>query len=174
MGMPNMSSMGQGPMAGPPQLAGGPQLQMNGTTASAIHALPASLPGQSSSSALTQKLAATQDSDVRRTMLGKPLCFCFPTSLIMTTGDDMQTLLHVASTVFFVGVRCYASQAKAQRLFRDILHADCSSLWSVCRPYTRWCKQPQMLDLCPQLSNDFDLLDTTLQDQRCRRQSYRL
>lgn len=73
MGMPNMSSMGQGPMAGPPQLAGGPQLQMNGTTASAIHALPASLPGQSSSSALTQKLAATQDSDVRRTMLGEEL-----------------------------------------------------------------------------------------------------
>ncbi len=63
--------MGPGPMAGPPQMAGGPQLQMNGTTASAIHALPASLPGQSSSSALTQKLAATQDADLRRTMLGE-------------------------------------------------------------------------------------------------------
>lgn len=53
-------------------MAGAPQLQMNGTSASAIHALPASLPGQSAS-ALTQKLAATQDSDQRRTMLGKSL-----------------------------------------------------------------------------------------------------
>ena len=70
---PNMSSMGgQGPMGGGPS-GPGPQShpQMNGTTASAIHALPASLPGQSSSSALTQKLAGTQDSDLRRTMLGE-------------------------------------------------------------------------------------------------------
>lgn len=70
---PNMNSMGgQGPMGGGPS-APGPQAhpQMNGTTASAIHALPASLPGQSSSSALTQKLAGTQDADLRRTMLGK-------------------------------------------------------------------------------------------------------
>ncbi len=74
MGMPNMSSVGPGPMAGPPQMAGAPQLQMNGTSASAIHALPASLPGQSAS-ALTQKLAATEDSDLRRTMLGKFLVF---------------------------------------------------------------------------------------------------
>ncbi|KAA6418584.1 MAG: poly(A) binding 8 [Trebouxia sp. A1-2] len=72
MGMPNMSSVGPGSMAGPPQMAGAPQLQMNGTSASAIHALPASLPGQSAS-ALTQKLAATQDSDQRRTMLGEEL-----------------------------------------------------------------------------------------------------
>lgn len=70
---PNMNSMGgQGPMGGGPS-GPGPQShpQMNGTTASAIHALPASLPGQSSSSALTQKLAGTEDSDLRRTMLGK-------------------------------------------------------------------------------------------------------
>lgn len=69
---PNMNSMGgQGPMGGGPS-GPGPQAhpQMNGTTASAIHALPASLPGQSSS-ALTQKLAGTQDSDMRRTMLGE-------------------------------------------------------------------------------------------------------
>ena len=70
MGMPNVNSTAQGPTSGTPQLAGAPQLQMNGTSASAIHALPASLPGQSAS-ALTQKLAATQDSDVRRTMLGE-------------------------------------------------------------------------------------------------------
>ena len=64
--------MGGGP-SGP-----GPQShpQMNGTTASAIHALPASLPGQSSSSALTQKLAGTQDSDSRRTMLGEHVILC--------------------------------------------------------------------------------------------------
>lgn len=57
--------------AGMPQHMGGsPQLQMNGTSASAIHALPNSLPGQSSSSALTQKLAGIEDPDQRRTMLG--------------------------------------------------------------------------------------------------------
>ena len=70
---PNMNSMGgQGLMGGGPSGPGPqPHPQMNGTTASAIHALPASLPGQSSSSALTQKLAGTQDADMRRTMLGK-------------------------------------------------------------------------------------------------------
>lgn len=57
--------------AGIPQHMGGnPQLQMNGTTASAIHALPTSLPGQSTTSALTQKLAGVEDQDQRRTMLG--------------------------------------------------------------------------------------------------------
>lgn len=71
----NMNPMGgQGHMGGGPSGPGPqPHPQMNGTTASAIHALPASLPGQSSSSALTQKLAGTQDGDLRRTMLGKPL-----------------------------------------------------------------------------------------------------
>ena len=69
----NVNSMGgQGPMGGGPS-GPGPQThpQMNGTTASALHALPASLPGQSSSSVLTQKLAGTQDGDMRRTMLGE-------------------------------------------------------------------------------------------------------
>ena len=60
-----------GMCAGMPQHMGGsPQLQMNGTSASAIRALPNSLPGQSSSSALTQKLAGIEDPDQRRTMLG--------------------------------------------------------------------------------------------------------
>ena len=77
MGMSNVNTAGQGAMAGTPQLAGAPQLQMNGTSASAIHALPASLPGQSAS-ALTQKLAATPDSDSRRTMLGKSAQFHLP------------------------------------------------------------------------------------------------
>ena len=63
---------GEGPMGGPGSLVGGPShAQLNGTSASAIHALPTSLPGQSSSSALTQKLASTQDLDTRRTMLGE-------------------------------------------------------------------------------------------------------
>ena len=58
--------------AGVPQHMGGsPQLQMNGTSASAIHALPTSLPGQATTSALTQKLAGVEDHDQRRTMLGK-------------------------------------------------------------------------------------------------------
>ena len=63
-------------MGSNPQLQGGPHAQLNGTSASAIHALPASLPSQSSSSALTQRLAATQDPDQRRTMLGE---FCVNT-----------------------------------------------------------------------------------------------
>ena len=73
MGGPNMSSMGApGPMnSSPNMLRGQSQPQMNGSTASAIHALPASLPGQSSASLLTQKLATTQDKDARRTMLGE-------------------------------------------------------------------------------------------------------
>ena len=58
-------------MGSNPQLQGGPHAQLNGTSSSAIHALPASLPSQSSSSALTQRLAATQDPDQRRTMLGE-------------------------------------------------------------------------------------------------------
>ena len=52
-------------------MSGSPQLQMNGTSASAIHALPTSLPGQATTSALTQKLAGVEDRDQRRTMLGK-------------------------------------------------------------------------------------------------------
>lgn len=55
----------------PQHMSGSPQLQMNGTSASAIHALPTSLPGQATTSALTQKLAGVEDRDQRRTMLGK-------------------------------------------------------------------------------------------------------
>ncbi|KAL3159783.1 hypothetical protein ABBQ38_010189 [Trebouxia sp. C0009 RCD-2024] len=84
--VPNMNSMGgQGPMGGGPSGPGPqPHPQMNGTAASAIHALPASLPGQSSSSALTQKLAGTQDADMRRTMLGEEL---YP--LVMNMEPDL-------------------------------------------------------------------------------------
>ena len=86
--MSNVNSTAQGPMSGAPQSAGAPQLQMNGTSASAIHALPASLPGQSAS-ALTQKLAATQDSDVRRTMLGESALYplsCAPQGFYLSTA----------------------------------------------------------------------------------------
>lgn len=102
---PNMNSMGgQGPMGGGPSGPGPqPHPQMNGTTASAIHALPTSLPGQSSSSALTQKLAGTQDADMRRTMLGEWVthipslgAFCF---LHAFTTAPAVVVTHLACTV---------------------------------------------------------------------------
>ena len=79
---------GVGMCAGMPQHMGGsPQLQMNGTSASAIHALPNSLPGQSSSSALTQKLAGIEDPDQRRTMLGTTAA-CQTMQGFLTTSSD--------------------------------------------------------------------------------------
>ena len=97
----NMNAMGsQGPMGGGPSGPGPqPHPQMNGTTASAIHALPASLPGQSSSSALTQKLAGTQDSDLRRTMLGKPLVvYCHQEAQLKTHQDLCISIICTWST----------------------------------------------------------------------------
>lgn len=100
MGGPNMSSMaGPGPMGGNPNISGGQsQPQMNGSTASAIHALPASLPGQSSASLLTQKLATTQDKDARRTMLGE---FIRPVSQVLQ-----------ATTEKFLAVSCRSIQGQ--------------------------------------------------------------
>lgn len=93
-----MNSMGgQGPMGGGPSGPGPqPHPQMNGTTASAIHALPASLPGQSSSSALTQKLAGTQDGDSRRTMLGTHAIPCHQKVQLSTILWE-SILLHVTA-----------------------------------------------------------------------------
>lgn len=75
-------------------MGGNPQLQMNGTTASAIHALPTSLPGQSTTSALTQKLAGVEDRDQRRTMLGE----LYRSTTIVTVCHDRDTDDWVAST----------------------------------------------------------------------------
>ena len=100
---PNNNSMGQGSMGGAShQGGGGPHAQMNGTSASAIHALPASLPSQSSSSALTQRLAATNDPDTRRTMLGEyPLTSHLITEMSMLMFGTLQHRLS-ASNLFML------------------------------------------------------------------------